>query len=71
MNTPQHLHSSIENVAFDSTLNQYERKVLFPQKLALANAMLAKYGVPAEFEVEQRQRTTKESTSANLTIQER
>jgi hypothetical protein len=68
MNSPKHSRSTIENVAYDSTLNQYEHKVLFPNKLALANAMLAQYGVPAEFEAEQRQRTTQESQNASVPV---
>jgi hypothetical protein len=60
MNSPQHSRSTIENVAYDSTLNQYEHKVLFPNKLALANAMLAQYGVPAEFEAEQQRQAQAE-----------
>jgi|GEM_PF-5747891 len=66
MNSPQHLRSTVENVAYDSALNQYEHKVLFPNKLALANAMLAEYGVPAEFEAEQRQRTAQKSRSIGV-----
>jgi hypothetical protein len=68
MNSPQHLRSTVENVTYDSTLNQYEHKVLFPNKLALANAMLAEYGVPAEFEAEQRQRTAQESKNASVLV---
>jgi hypothetical protein len=63
MDSPKYSHSIIENVTYDSTLNQHEHKVLFPKKLALVNAMLAEYGVPAEFEAEQRQRATQKESS--------
>ncbi len=66
MNRPQHSPLGIE-VAYDSTLNQYEHQVLFPKKLALANKMLAKYGVPAQFIAEQQKHSA--NKTANVGIQ--
>lgn len=35
-----------EKVRIDSKLNQYENKILFPEKLAKANEMLKNVGLP-------------------------
>jgi hypothetical protein len=68
MNNPKSSPLSIENVAYDSTLNQYEHQVLFPKKLALANEMLAKYGVPDQFMAEQQKHSA--NNTANESIQD-
>lgn len=37
----------------DSSLNKYDNVILFPEKLARANEMIAKYGIPDEWKKEQ------------------
>ncbi len=48
MNSLQKNKITAPTVRYDSSLEQYNKTVLFPKKLALANEMLAKYGLPKE-----------------------
>jgi hypothetical protein len=40
--------ANLPKITIDKSLDQYKGKVIFKEKLALANEMLNKYGVPDE-----------------------
>ena len=46
MNTKDSFKSKIPKLTIDKSLDQYVGKVIFKEKLDLANEMLRKYGVP-------------------------
>jgi hypothetical protein len=47
MNNPKYLYSSkVPVIVFDKKLEQFRNKTLFPKKLAKANDILSKVGLP-------------------------
>ena len=46
MNIEQLNQSKIPIIVFDKNLEQFTNRVLFPEKLALANEILSKFGLP-------------------------
>ena len=46
MNIEQLNQSKIPIIVFDKNLEQFTNRVLFPEKLALANEILSKFGCP-------------------------
>ncbi|MFA6924706.1 MAG: hypothetical protein WC223_10705 [Bacteroidales bacterium] len=46
MNIKELKKSKVPIVIIDKSLNKYDNVVLFPDKVALANEMLMKFGIP-------------------------
>ena len=55
-------------VTIDPELDKYKDVVMFPKKLARANEMLAKWGIPKAWEEERQQRKREQALCVNGTL---
>ena len=55
-------------VTIDPELNKYRDVVMFPKKLARANEMLAKWGIPKAWEEERQQEEREQTLCVNGTL---